>query len=76
MHVIAWNNGKHHTTGAGYGLKISIRDRDRYFRREWQSVFVMLEGQAEPIEVNVAKSSFWSPVCRELIHAEIGGWML
>jgi hypothetical protein len=76
MIVTAWNNGQHLTSGAGYGLKISISDRDKYFRREWQTIFLLLENQANPIEVNVAKPSFWSPVCRELIHAEIGRWML
>ena len=33
MIVIAWNNGGHHPSGAGYGLKISITDRNQYFNR-------------------------------------------
>ncbi len=28
---VAWNNGKHYSTGTGYGFKISLADRDRYF---------------------------------------------
>ena len=28
--VTAWNNGKPSKTGSGYGLKISINDRDNY----------------------------------------------
>lgn len=74
----AWNNGKHHLTGAGYGLKVSAEDRDRHFNPAWRSVSVEL-----PIcygfivaEVNVGKESFWGPTCRERISAEIGRWMI
>ena len=38
----AWNNGQWSTTGAGYGLKVSIEDRDRFFDREWESVTLRL----------------------------------
>lgn len=58
MIFVAWNNGQHHNSGAGYRLKISAADRDKYFRREWKSAFMLLEGQSEPIEVNIAKPSF------------------
>lgn len=76
MIVTAWNNGKHHKSGAGYGLKLSVADRDKHFRREWKSVFILLEGQDKPIKVNIAKPSFWSPACRELINVEIGRWLI
>ena len=35
----AWNNGKWHASSAGYGLKVSVADRDRFFRRDWRTVF-------------------------------------
>lgn len=76
MIVTAWNNGQHHATGAGYGLKIDVRDRDQYFRREWRSVILKLEGEDGTIEVNIAKPSFWNATCRELISAAIGCWLL
>jgi hypothetical protein len=50
----AWNSGKHHASGAGYGLKISVADRDRYFRREWGTVQLHI-GPAAPIVVNTAR---------------------
>lgn len=75
MKVTAWNNGKHHTTGAGYGFKISITDRDAHFNRDWRSVFVSLPN-GTVVEANVAKPSFWSEQCRELINRQFGQWLI
>ena len=75
MLVTAWNNGQHHSSGAGYGLKLNATDRDRHFRREWGTVLVSLSGEAETVEINVAKKSFWSESCRELISKGIGQWL-
>ena len=74
MQVKAWNNGKHRSSGAGYGLKVSVSDRDRYFDRRWGSVSLKLPNRVE-IEVNTNKKSFWDTTCRELIHKEIGAWL-
>jgi hypothetical protein len=71
----AWNNGKYHPTGAGYGIKISAKDRDRYFRRNWQTVDLYLPGSNQALSANVDKPSFWSD-CRELISKEIGSWLI
>jgi hypothetical protein len=73
--VTAWNNGKHKASGAGYGLKVEAVDRDRLFRRNWRHAVLELDGVPEPIAVNVAKRSFWTPICRELIKKEIGHWL-
>jgi hypothetical protein len=75
MKVTAWNNGKYSATGAGYGVKLSSEDRDREFDRSWKTVAVELENR-KTIQVNIAKNSFWSETCRELIHVEMGRWML
>lgn len=75
MVVTAWNNGSHHPSGSGYGLKISSSDRDRYFKREWDHVIFELEGRHSTVKVNVSKKSFWGKSCRELISAEIGKWL-
>jgi hypothetical protein len=76
MEVTAWNNGKHHATGVGYGFKLNATDRDKYFKRSWQTVLVSLPGVQRPVEVNIAKASFWGDACRELINREFGCWLL
>lgn len=75
MKVTAWNSGKHFESGAGYGLKVSIEDRDTFFDKNWTSVIVQLPNNNEPIEINIAKSSFWNSTCRELISQDIGIWL-
>ncbi|MFY7944200.1 MAG: hypothetical protein ACOVNZ_06440 [Crocinitomicaceae bacterium] len=70
-----WNNSHRHATGAGYGIKIKMQDREQFFNRSWQSVILRLSGNATPIEVNVGKPSFWNRTCGELISQEIGLWL-
>ena len=73
----AWNNGRWHKSGAGYGLKVSVSDRDRFFRKDWPSVMLRLvvaSGFVD-VEVNCAKDSFWNGSCRELIARDIGRWL-
>ncbi|MBK1890337.1 hypothetical protein Undi14_09810 [Undibacterium sp. 14-3-2] len=74
----AWNNGKHHKTGAGYGLKLSIEGRDKYFKTDWKSVQFMLpvEGGFKIVALNIEKPSFWNKTCHEVINKEIGEWLL
>jgi hypothetical protein len=76
MLVTAWNNGQHHRTGAGYGFKLRVEDRDKYFKRSWSTVFVSLPGVSDEVELNIAKSSFWGGTCRELISREFGQWLI
>ncbi len=75
MIVTAWNNGAHHDTGAGYGLKVGTEDRKTYFIKEWESVLLELEGRFDPVAVGIRKTSFWSPACGELISKSIGQWL-
>jgi hypothetical protein len=74
--VVAWNNGSHHPSGAGYGLKMFAADRDAHIKREWGTVDLYLPGRAQPATVNVNKNSLWSASCRELISREIGIWLI
>jgi len=74
--VTVFNNGQHHTTGAGYGFKVSPKDRDEYFKKEWKEIILRLEGEDAEITVNVSKPSFWTPKCRELISKDIGIWLI
>lgn len=75
MKVVAWNNGRHHVSGAGYGLKVARADRDQFFDTSWESVIVTLPNGIE-IDVNTAKDSFWNDSCRELISKGIGQWLI
>lgn len=72
----AWNNGPWHETGAGYGLKISADDRDKYFDRDWDTGTLRLitERTSRIAEPNVANDSFRGPQCRELIKLEFAQW--
>lgn len=72
----AWNNGEHHRTGAGYGLKISEADRDRFLSRSWRTIFLAIPGFSQSTEVNISKGSMWDGPCRELIHSDIGQWLI
>lgn len=76
MIATAWNNGQHHQSGAGYGIKISEQDRDRLFKKEWKSVVLKIEGYDNEVEVNIDKPSFWGETCRELISKEVGLWLI
>lgn len=73
----AWNSGRHISSGAGYGLKVPIVDRDRYFKRQWATVLVELPvaGGFVTAECNTAKDSFWTETCHELISRDIGRWL-
>jgi len=74
MIVKGWNNGSpNDETGAGYGIKIQYEDREEFFKKDWPSVIVELEGEGE-VEVRLSKS-FWR-CCPELRRKEIGKWML
>lgn len=74
MKVTAWNDGSKHETGAGYGLKVSIADRDNHFLRDWKYVFIRLPNGIDA-KVNINKASFWDGTCRELISKQIGKWL-
>jgi hypothetical protein len=74
----AWNNSKHLKSGAGYGLKVPIVDRDKYFKRSWSKIILELplsHGDTAEVEVNISKSSFWNKECHELIRKDIGIWL-
>ena len=76
--VTAWNDGRWSPTGGGYGLKVPIEDRNRFFKKTWRTVILRLEsgGIRGIAEANVAKASFWDETCRELIKQEIGVWLI
>jgi len=60
--------------GGTFGIKISIKDRDDYFRREWKTVKLIIPDFGN-VTVNIDKPSFWNDTCRELISVHLGNWM-
>jgi hypothetical protein len=76
MIVTGWNNGDHQKSGAGYGIKLNADDRDRFFKRNWETIILEMQGKPDSIKVNVAKPSFWGATCKELINVEIGHWLI
>lgn len=75
MIVKAYNNGTHNRNGSGYGFKVSIADRDEFFKPEWTSILVELPEVDEPVEVKIDQASFWSETSHELTGLEIGKWL-
>ncbi|MCX5886413.1 MAG: hypothetical protein NT096_10975 [Proteobacteria bacterium] len=74
MVVTAWNNGRHNESGSGYGIKISVADRDQHFQKNWKTILLRIDDQKKEIKINTNKKSFWGNTCRELIHKQIGLW--
>ena len=74
----AWNNGRHHPTGAGYGLKVPIQDRDSCMVRTIRSVVLRVPTRDGPLSIafNIDKDSFWAPTCHELVSRQFGKWMI
>jgi hypothetical protein len=73
IRVKAWSNGRPLPTGAGYGLRLSDRDRDKYFDPGWAEVIIDLDhGEKVPVSLS---DSFWRS-CSELRSAAIGRWLL
>lgn len=75
MIVSAWKSGKHNDTGVGYGVKLSIKDRDSHFEKTWDKVSVTLPNGVK-LEASVAKESFWNKTCHELINKKFGEWFI
>jgi hypothetical protein len=75
MIVKAYNNGAHNRNGSGYGFKVSITDRDEFFKPEWTTILVELPGVDEPVEIKIDPVSFWSETSHELTGLEIGKWL-
>ena len=73
MRARAWSNGGTTQSGAGYGVRITPKDRDRFFERGWNTVNVELPGDGT-VEVHLS-DSFWRN-CTELRSSSIGRWLL
>ena len=73
MKVVGWDNGSpDNRTGAGYGIRLVPKERDRYFQRKKSSVYIELEN-GDLVKVKLS-DSFWRDC--ELQSPKIGKWML
>ena len=72
MKATGWQGGPASTTGAGYGIRVSLSDRDAYFDRKWCSVRLGIGGRETIVRIS---SSFWNR-CSELRSKEIGAYMI
>ena len=70
MIATVWTNGN-----TELGVKISAKDRDQFFKKEWSYVILELEGLPYPVDVNVRKQSFWRWPYAVLTHLELGDWL-
>jgi hypothetical protein len=74
VRAVGWQGGSaERRLPAGYGIKFTPADRDRYFEPSWTHVIVELE-DGPVIEVRLT-DSFWRS-CSELRSAELGRWLL
>ena len=73
MKVTAWSNGSTKSIGAGYGVRISKKDRAMHFNKAWTQVGIDIPG-AGTVRANLSKS-FWGR-CPEIRKKEIGSWLL
>lgn len=75
MIVNAWNNGAHSRNGSGYGFRVHPADRDAYFKKEWTSLVIEVEGQGEPVEVELDPAGLWGETPAPILCPAVGRWL-
>jgi hypothetical protein len=75
MVVTAWNNGAHSRNGSGYGFRVHPADRDTFFKKEWTSIVIEVEGQGDPVEIPLEGLSLWAEVPGPVPCAAVGRWL-
>ncbi len=74
MIVTGWNNGSpNNRTGAGYGIRITAQDQERYIKKSWSLVSIEFES-GDSVNIRLS-ASFWRK-CSELRNTKIGKWMI
>ena len=66
MQVRAWSNG-----GGTYGLRIGMRNRDDFFRPQWDEIHMEIEGEAHRVGIT---GGFWRQ-CPEVRDPVIREWL-
>lgn len=75
MVVVVWNDGAKNPRGLGYGIRIIKKDRDKYFKREWKTVKIKIDGTDTVVVGNIDKMSFWCSSI-QIISKELGKWFI
>lgn len=74
MEVTGWRIGSPNiSTGAGFGIRIKIEDREAFFQRDWKTIRIEIS-PGKTFRVNLS-GSFWA-ACPELRSKWLGRWML
>ncbi len=72
MAVKGWNNGSpNNKTCAGYGIRLTKEDRDKFFKKSWKTISLQL-GDESVVNVSLS-NSFWEDCI--VRNAKIGKWM-
>jgi hypothetical protein len=77
MKAKAWNNGRHHPSGAGYGVKLSAGDRDRWFQKDWAAIRIQVPGEGTTEVPCRSRSGGGAPSCavlRSVAGCGVVGW--
>jgi len=74
--VTAYNNGKYHKSGAGYGFRINNSDVRRYFQIPYSNISLHLENSKKEILVNLNSSSISYGERIIITNKEIGKWLI
>ena len=75
MIVSAWNTGTQSRNGSGYGFKVKNADRELYFQKEWTSIILEIDDEAQPVEIVLDPDKFWSDSGHEIVSPVIGKWL-
>ena len=75
MIVTAWNNGAHSRNGNDYGFRVHPADRDTFFKKEWTAVVIEVEGQGDPVEVQIDQTGLWAETPGAIICPAVGRWL-
>ncbi|SHI04617.1 hypothetical protein [Desulfofustis glycolicus] len=69
MKVTAWNDGK-----KTYGIRVGIRNRDRFFNKSWRNIEVDIEGSIYQFKLT---PGFWKhcPEFRDSVKPTIREWL-
>jgi hypothetical protein len=71
MEVTAWKNGPLDSIGLIFGIRVGVKNAERFFDKKWTNVVVELD--RSPITVKLS-SSFWGAT-PELRNSAFEKWM-
>ncbi len=74
MIVSTWNASSYNDSGAGYGVRISASDREKFFDKSWKSIILYI-GKFENSVILPIRGTFWT-ICPELRNMKIGEYLI